>query len=94
MFSLRSSSAICLGRLKVKVTLDGQTIKWSYIELVPAISSNIFSAPLQSKGMLYPWGVRAYVLWRPHRVRGFLGSVFAFRSISAILGTWPTLSPR
>ena len=42
MFSLRSSSAIWtiyLGRLKVKVTLEGQTIKWSGIELVLAISS-------------------------------------------------------
>ena len=74
MFSLRSSSAIsniCLGRLKVKVTLEGQMIKWSYIELVPAISF-----------MLHSRRVHVYVLAHPHRVHGFLGSVFAFRSIS------------
>ena len=28
---------ICIGRLKVKVPLEGQMIKWSYIELVWAI---------------------------------------------------------
>ena len=42
VFSLRISSAIrnlCLGRLKVKVTLEGQRIKWSYIELAGAITS-------------------------------------------------------
>ena len=42
VFSLKSSSAIwniCLGRLKVKVTLEGQMIKWSYIELFGAITS-------------------------------------------------------
>ena len=42
VFSLRSSSAIrniCLGRLKVKVTLEDQMIKWSLIELVQGITS-------------------------------------------------------
>ena len=29
---------ICSRRLKVKVTLEGQMIKWSYIELVRAIT--------------------------------------------------------
>ena len=42
VFSLRSSNAICntgFRRLKVKVTLEGQMIKWSYIELVEDITS-------------------------------------------------------
>ena len=42
VFSFGSSSAIlniCLGRLKFKVTLEGQMIKWSKIELVLAITS-------------------------------------------------------
>ena len=46
LFSLRSSSAIWnigCGRLKVKVTLGGQVIKWSYIELVRAITSKFFA---------------------------------------------------
>ena len=30
---------ICSGKLKVKVTLEGQMIKWSKIELVRAITS-------------------------------------------------------
>ena len=33
LFSLRSRTAswnICSGKLKVKVTLEGQTIKWSF----------------------------------------------------------------
>ena len=39
---LRSTSVIrniCSGRLKVKVTLEGQMIKWSWIELVQALTS-------------------------------------------------------
>ena len=39
VFSLRSSSAIsstCSGRLKIKVTLEGQMMKWSKIELFRA----------------------------------------------------------
>ena len=38
-FSLRSKSVICSVRLKAKVTLEGQMIKWSKIELVRAINS-------------------------------------------------------
>ena len=33
------SSKICLGTLKVKVTTEGQMVKWSKIELVWAITS-------------------------------------------------------
>ena len=42
MFSLRSRSAIsniCLGRLEVKVTFEGQKIIQSQIELVQGITS-------------------------------------------------------
>ena len=42
LLSIRSRSAIwniCSGRLMVKVTLEGQMIKWSWIELVRAITS-------------------------------------------------------
>ena len=39
LFSLRSKSVICSVRLKAKVTLEGQMIKWSLIELVSAINS-------------------------------------------------------
>ena len=36
LFSLQSRSAIlniCIGKLKIKVTLDGQMIKWSKLSL-------------------------------------------------------------
>ena len=41
LFSLTSRSAIlniCSGRLKVKITLEDQMIKWSQIEFVQAIT--------------------------------------------------------
>ena len=44
LLSLRSRSAIqniCLRRLKVKVTLEGQMIKWSLIELVRDITCTL-----------------------------------------------------
>ena len=34
-----AQSSPCSGRLKVKNTLEGQVMKWSYIELVRAITS-------------------------------------------------------
>ena len=59
MLSLRSSSAacnICSGRLKVKVTLEGQMIKWSYIELVLCLC--LYFKSIQGTclifGMIYP----------------------------------------
>ena len=44
LLSLRRRSAvqnICLRRLKVKVTIEGQMIKWSYIELVRDITCTL-----------------------------------------------------
>ena len=41
LLSSKSKSAIlniCLGRLKIKVSLEGQIIKWSLIELARAIT--------------------------------------------------------
>ena len=56
LLSLRSISAIriiCSGRLKVKVTLEGKMRKWSYIELVCAMTCTIMYEFLTNLAQLF-----------------------------------------
>ena len=44
-------------RLKVKVTLEGQMIKWSYTKLVQAITSTFMHGFKKKLGQLFSLGV-------------------------------------